>query len=67
MTHHGYVFMSIATITELQIENGEPLMNVEYEDPYLDNHYYPENLQEYEDELADDNSSFGGSTTSSEK
>ena len=31
-------------------------MNVEYEDPYLDNHYYPENLlqDEYEDECRRD-------------
>ena len=54
MTKHGYVFMSIATITELQIENGQPLMDVEYEDPYLDDHYYPENLQDDEEAPEED-------------
>ena len=54
-----YAFKSIAAITELIIENGEPLMDVEYQDPYLDDHYYPENLAgaEQEQDAEDDNSS----------
>ena len=67
ITKHGFVFMAIVAITELAIENGEPLMEVEYEDPYLDDHYYPENLQQEEDGSGseDDNSSVGGSSSSS--
>ena len=65
ITKHGDVFMAIVAITELIIENGEPLMDVEYEDPYLDDHYYPENLEAaVADE--DDNSSVGGSSSDEE-
>jgi hypothetical protein len=29
---HGYVFRACAVVTQLTIENGEPLFEVEYED-----------------------------------
>ena len=32
ITNHGLVFSAIATITQLQIENGEPLFQVSYSD-----------------------------------
>ena len=32
ITQHGYIFRAIAVITQLAIENGEPLFAVEYED-----------------------------------
>lgn len=46
---HGSVFRCCAIIIELSIENGEPLFSVEYQDPYLDNHYYPEQSDEEDD------------------
>ena len=39
---HGDVFRSVAVITQLAIDNGEPLFAVEYEDPYLDDNYFPD-------------------------
>ena len=32
ITQHGYVFRAIAVITQVAIENGEPLFQVEYSD-----------------------------------
>ena len=32
ITMHGYVFRAIAVITQLAIENGEPLFPVDYND-----------------------------------
>jgi hypothetical protein len=31
-TKHGYVFLAIAVIVQIAIENGEPLFNVDYND-----------------------------------
>ena len=41
ISHHGRVFHCIAILTQLAIENGEPLFSVDYEDPDLDNHHFP--------------------------
>lgn len=40
---HGKAFRAVAIITELAIENGEPLFDVDYEDPYLNDGYYGNN------------------------
>jgi hypothetical protein len=43
MTQHaGNVFRVAAIVAELAIDNGEPLFQVGYEDPYLDDAYYNE-------------------------
>ena len=47
---HGEVFRSVAVITQLSIQNGEPLFGVDYRDPYLDDFYYPEPDEEPEEE-----------------
>ena len=39
---HGTVFRCVAIVIELSIENGEPLFSVEYQDPYLNDNYYPQ-------------------------
>ena len=39
---HGSAFRCVAIVTQLSIENGEPLFSVDYQDPYLNNNYYPE-------------------------
>ena len=39
---HGDVFRAVAVVTQLSIQNGEPLFDVDYEDPYLNDNYYPE-------------------------
>ena len=39
---HGKSFRAVAIITQLSIQNGEPLFSVDYRDPYLDDFYYPE-------------------------
>ena len=58
---HGDCFRAIAIITQLSIQNGEPLFSVEYRDPYLDDNYFPEaEDDEDSDGSCDDNSSVGG-------
>ena len=39
---HGDCFRCVAVITQLAIENGEPLFSVECRDPHLDDGCYPE-------------------------
>jgi hypothetical protein len=39
---HGDIFHCIAVITQLAIKNGEPLFSVDYEDPYLNDNYHPQ-------------------------
>jgi hypothetical protein len=48
ISKHGYAFRVVAIITQLAIENGEPLFSVDYEDPDFDNYYF-------RDEAEDDN------------
>ena len=49
IAHHGRYFRAVAVITEVCIENGEPLFSVEYEDPDMDNFYF-----EVDDDLEND-------------
>ena len=37
---HANVFRSVAIFTQLAIQDGEPLFDVDYEDPYLNNGDY---------------------------
>ena len=37
ITEHGLAFRVVAVVTQLAIENGEPLFSVDYEDPDFDN------------------------------
>ena len=30
---HGYIFRAVVVLTQLSIENGEPLFSVDYKDP----------------------------------
>lgn len=39
---HGKMFRSVAVVIQLCIQNGEPLFDVDYTDPHLDDNYYPE-------------------------
>lgn len=39
---HGDLFRCVALVTQLSIQNGEPLFSVDYRDPYLDDIYMPE-------------------------
>ena len=32
--NHGYVFRAVAVIVQIEIENGEPLFEVDYSDLY---------------------------------
>ena len=45
---HGNMFRCIAVVTNLSIQNGEPLFDVEYVDPYIEDNYYPEQDDEEE-------------------
>ena len=38
--HHWRYFRAVAVITEVCIENGEPLLNVKCKDPDMDNFYF---------------------------
>lgn len=41
---HGKAFRAVAVMTQLAIENGEPLFQLEYVDPHLDDmHYFEDN------------------------
>jgi hypothetical protein len=40
LSKHGTAFRVCAIITQLAIENGEPLFQVDYEDPDFDNLYF---------------------------
>ena len=48
ITRHGLAFRVVSIVTQLAIENGEPLFSVDYEDPDFDNYYF-------KDEKEDDN------------
>lgn len=37
--NHGKAFRVAAVVTQLSIQNGEPLFSVDYEDPYWDDDY----------------------------
>ena len=39
---HGEYFRAVAIVTQLSICNDKPLFSVEYQDPYLNDFYYPE-------------------------
>lgn len=39
IAHHGKAFRFVAIVTQMAIENGEPLFRVDYEDPDFDNLY----------------------------
>ena len=43
---HGNMFRSVVVVTQLSILNGEPLFDVHYRDPYLDDNYFPEPAEE---------------------
>ena len=49
LTQHGYAFRTCAIITQLAISNGEPLFQVDYEDPDFDNLYFEESDGEDDD------------------
>jgi hypothetical protein len=40
ITKHGQVFRFVSIVTQLAIENGEPLFQVDYKDPDWDNLYF---------------------------
>lgn len=52
--HHGKVFRAVAIVTQISIQNGEPLFSVEYEDPDFDNYYFNERNDEDDDGADDD-------------
>ena len=44
---HANVFRAVCILVQLAIEDGEPLFDVDYEDPYLnDGHYFEPNDEE---------------------
>lgn len=49
---HGQVFRLVAIVTQLAIENGEPLFQVDYQDPDWDNLYFEDGdvVDEQEDD-----------------
>jgi hypothetical protein len=51
ISRHGRIFRTVAIVTQLCIENGEPLFNVEYEDPDFDNYYFDESDEGDEDDV----------------
>jgi hypothetical protein len=55
LVYHGDIFRVIAIITQLAIENGEPLFAVDYEDSDYDNLYFPEDNDNDESNNAHDN------------
>jgi hypothetical protein len=42
ITQHGQVLRVCAIVTQLAIENGEPLFQVDYKDPDFENFYFDE-------------------------
>lgn len=48
--NHGSFARVVCIITQLCIENGEPLFSVEYEDPYLNDWYFHESEDEEDDD-----------------
>ena len=42
ITKHGKAFRTVLIVTQLAIENGEPLFSVDYEDPDFDTYYFEE-------------------------
>jgi hypothetical protein len=40
ISKHNQVFRFVAIVTQIAIENGEPLFGVDYEDPDFDNLYF---------------------------
>jgi hypothetical protein len=48
---HGKYFRFVAIVTQLAIESGEPLFQVDYEDPDFDNLYFDDvNVIEFDDD-----------------
>ena len=43
-------FRVCAIVTQLSIENGEPLFSVDYQDPDFDNHYFQDEGHDEEDD-----------------
>lgn len=50
ITEHGMYFRFCAIVTQLCIENGEPLFSVDYEDPDFDNMYFQDDNIDDDDE-----------------
>ena len=55
---HGDILRSVVIITQLAIRNGEPLFDVNYRDPYLDDNYHPEPINEDDGYDSDNDSCF---------
>jgi uncharacterized protein YpmB len=53
ISKHGHAFRVCAIVTQLAIENGEPLFQVDYEDPDFDNLYFNDNILGDSDEEDD--------------
>lgn len=47
---HTFYFRLCAIVTQLAIENGEPLFSVEYQDPDFDNLYFDDDNEDDDDE-----------------
>lgn len=47
---HGDKFRCVAIVTQLSIQNGEPLFSVDYEDPYLNDNYFPEPEEDHDND-----------------
>ena len=50
VTKHGTTFRVCAIITQLAIESGEALFQVDYEDPDVDNLYFVDENEDDDDE-----------------
>jgi hypothetical protein len=50
ITHHGEYVSMVAVITQVAIEHGEPLFQVNYQDPYYDDCYFDESDDEDEED-----------------
>ena len=50
ITKHWMAFRVCAIVTQLSIENGEPLFSVDYQDPDFDNHYFQDEGHDEEDD-----------------
>ena len=57
ITKHGNVFRTCAVVTQLAIENGEPLFQVDYQDPDFNNLYFDDNNIPDDDDGNDDDKS----------
>jgi hypothetical protein len=54
LSRHHQVFRVVAVVTQLAIENGEPLFALDYEDPDFDNLYFDDQHVDDEDDEDDD-------------